>query len=65
MSLEKLFKDAVAEMRSRDIPFAVAGGLAADLYRGEPRLTMDVDLVILTESRSMEAAVSVVKALGL
>jgi hypothetical protein len=65
MSLEKLFKAAVAEMRARDIPFAVAGGLAADLYRGEPRLTMDVDLVILAESRSMEMAVSVVKALGL
>ncbi|MEI7880479.1 MAG: hypothetical protein WCI95_06355 [bacterium] len=65
MSLEKLFIAAVREMRERNIIFAVAGGLAADLYRREPRLTMDVDLVILTEGSGTEIAISVLKTLGL
>ncbi len=65
MSLERLFRAAVRELRSRHVPFAVAGGLAADLYRREPRLTMDVDLVILAESSGMETATAVIEALGL
>jgi len=65
MSLEQLFKAAVRELRERNILFAVAGGLAADLYRSEPRLTMDVDLVILTGGNGVEIAVSVLKTLGL
>jgi hypothetical protein len=65
MSLEQLFKSAVRELRERRVLFAVAGGLAADLYRNEPRLTMDVDLVILTEGSGTETAISVVEALGL
>ncbi len=65
MSLEALFEAAVRELRERKVPFAVAGGLAADLYRVEPRLTMDVDLVILTEGSGIETAVAVIEALGL
>lgn len=65
MSLDKLFQAAVRELRNRDVRFAVAGGFAADLYRREPRLTMDVDLVIVAESRETEIAVSVIESLGL
>jgi len=65
MSLETLFRQAVHELRERNIDFAVAGGLAADLYRREPRLTMDIDLVILPESHGHQAAVSVIESLGL
>ena len=64
-TLELRFKAAVHELRKRKVPFAVAGGLAADLYRREPRLTMDVDLVILTESHGKETGVAVIEALGL
>jgi hypothetical protein len=65
MSLEQLFKSAVRELRERNILFAVAGGLAADLYRTEPRLTMDVDLAILTGGNGTEIATAVLKSLGL
>ena len=65
MSLEALFRQAVDELRRRDVPFAVAGGFAADLYRGEPRLTMDVDLGILPESEGEQTAVAVIESLGL
>ena len=65
MSLEHLFKAAVRELKDRHVAFAVAGGLAADLYRSEPRLTMDVDLVILTEGNGTKTAIAVIEALGL
>ena len=65
MSLDELFRAAVLELRERNVLFAVAGGFAADLYRHDPRLTMDVDLVILTKSQGTETAVSVIEALGL
>lgn len=65
MSLDKLFRAAVRELRERKIPFAVAGGFAADLYRREPRLTMDVDFVILAGLHGVEVASSVIEALGL
>jgi hypothetical protein len=45
--------------------FAVAGGFAAGLYRLEPRLTMDVDLVILAAADGVETAMDVIEALGL
>ncbi len=65
MSLESLFKDAVRQLEIRNIAFAVAGGLAASLYRQAPRMTMDVDLVIMAESGGMATAVSVLQAIGL
>lgn len=65
MKLEELFEQAVAELRRRGVPFAVAGGFAVDLYRREPRLTMDVDFAILTEGEDVSAAVSLVESLGL
>lgn len=65
VSLETLFRSAVCELRHRDVQFAVAGGFAADLYRMQPRVTMDVDLVVLTDAHPLETAVSVIEALGL
>lgn len=65
MSLKALFKSAVHELQKREIPFAVAGGFAADLYRDEPRLTMDVDLVILADKNAVSTASEIVEALGL
>jgi len=65
VSLKSLFKAAVKELRQRDIPFAVAGGFAADLYRHEPRLTMDIDLVIMVDKQAVEIATEIIEALGL
>lgn len=65
MSLDTLFRNAVKALRGRNIMFAVAGGLAADLYRLEPRLTMDVDLAIVTKSRELKTAKDVLESLGL
>lgn len=65
MSLEELFRSAAAVLEQRGIVFAVAGGLAADLYRDEPRLTMDVDLTISSRPSVEKAAASVIEELGL
>jgi hypothetical protein len=65
MTLEAIFQAAVESLRKRSIDFAVAGGLAADLYRDEPRLTMDVDLGIMTEGDSLKTAISVIESLNL
>lgn len=65
MTLEVLFKQAVEALRQRDVPFAVAGGFAMDLYRREPRLTMDVDLAILAKHAGVKTAKAVVESLGL
>ena len=65
MSLESLLREAVESLREREILFAVAGGLAADLYRCKSRLTMDVDLAIVTEKSALKPAVSVIESMGL
>lgn len=65
MSLDDIFRSAVSVLQTRGISFAVAGGLAADLYRSEPRLTMDVDLTISTEVSAELTAVSIIEELGL
>lgn len=65
MKLESLFENATRELMRRQVPFAVAGGLAASLYRKEARLTMDVDLVILSEPEGCKTAVDVLEAIGL
>ena len=43
--LQQTLVDAVSMLQSRAIPFAVIGGLAVS-FRGQPRMTVDVDLVI-------------------
>ncbi len=65
MQLEALFKAAVRELSQLDLQFAVAGGLAADLYRNEPRLTMDVDISIYAQTHALQHARNVLQTLGL
>jgi len=65
MSLSEQFRKAVEVLESARIPYAVAGGFAADLYRQEPRLTMDVDFVIGVESDALGVAVRLLADLGL
>lgn len=65
MDLFELFPKAVKMLQDRSIPFAVAGGFAAGLYRAEPRVTMDVDLGIALEPNAEQSGREILKALGL
>ena len=48
MSLLRRLQEAVRQLEKDQIPFALAGGLVASLYRKEPRATADIDFAILT-----------------
>lgn len=65
MDLETLLRSATDDLRRRGVPFAVAGGFAAALYRVEPRLTMDIDLGIVADTNAVETATVVLARLGL
>jgi hypothetical protein len=45
MTLEELLKSLIKLLQREQIRFALAGGLAASLYREEERFTKDIDLV--------------------
>jgi len=46
--------DLVAKLESRDLKYALAGSIAAMSY-GEPRATLDVDVVIALDEAEMDA----------
>ena len=52
--------DASRMLESRGIPCALIGGLAVSL-RGQPRMTVDVDILILTD---VEQALRLVRELA-
>lgn len=65
MDLFERFPRTVKLLQEQGIPFAVAGGFAAGLYRAEPRVTLDVDFGIALETDAEQAGRDVLQALGL
>ncbi len=63
----KLLERAVKVLKKHRSEFAVAGGLAASVYRIQPRVTNDVDIVLLADpdSKTEEVARCVIKELDL
>jgi hypothetical protein len=63
--IERL-RSASRALRTVNCRYAVAGGIAANLYRSEPRLTQDVDLLLLAEpaEESEEVASQFLRKLG-
>src|SRR3990172_6670657 len=55
------FRQLVLRLHQEDIDFALCGGLAMAVY-GKPRATIDIDLLILSES--LEPVLSVAADLG-
>ncbi len=58
-ALQQTLVDAASMLEARGIPFAVIGGLAVS-FRGQPRMTIDVDLVIQAD---VDAALRLLKTL--
>lgn len=65
MNIDDLLRRAVSALGNAKVPFAVAGGFAADTYRSEHRVTADVDLAILVEGNAAGVATAIVESLGL
>lgn len=65
LGLLELLKTASHLLKKREIPFAVAGGIAASFYRERPRTTNDVDLAICVGSfsKSRKSAEEIAKQL--
>jgi len=64
MNLSECLEQTTKLLQEKGIPFALAGGLAASLYRKEPRLTGDVDFALATEGAGVSDAKDIVHKLG-
>lgn len=65
MTIEEIFKRAVAALRSSKLSFALAGGFAASVYRDEERFTKDVDFIVNGDKDTLLLANGVIRELGL
>ena len=64
-TLEEQFRNAVLALEQAGLRYALAGGLAAAVYRDEDRVTKDVDFIIGGEGDVLEAGERIVHELGL
>lgn len=65
VSLFELLPRVAELLRHAGCTFALAGGLAANLYRRDIRATQDIDLMILAGGGEVEVALEVLRQLGL
>jgi hypothetical protein len=65
MTLEERFREVIDLLRREKATFAVAGGLAASIYRDRPRSTDDLDFLLLSSPNSVTAAGRILSALHL
>lgn len=64
MTLEEQLRRAVEKLEASEIPYALAGGLAASIY-GEERVTKDIDFAIGGERNPIAAGKQMLSELGL
>ena len=65
MNLEQTLELVVGILNERGLSYALAGGLAASLYRDELRVTQDIDIVLISDGNTLELAESLLKELKL
>ena len=65
MNLENRLQQMVTLLEERRLRYALAGGIAASIYRLEPRTTIDVDFFLVTPNGTAQLAVELVRAVGL
>jgi predicted nucleotidyltransferase component of viral defense system len=65
MNLSECLERMATILKREQIPFAVAGGMAASLYRTQPRLTADVDFAIALDFKHTAKLESLIKEMGM
>ncbi len=65
MTLSDCLERMVKTLRAEEIPFALAGGMAASLYRAQARFTGDVDFIVALGTRDLKKAEAILQGLGL
>ena len=63
-SLLELTKLICDKLQKENINFAIAGGICADIYRGEPRATDDIDILVAIDEENISQAKNIIKDLG-
>ena len=63
-TLVDLTKRTCQKLSDTGIDFALAGGIAADIYRGETRATEDLDLLVEISAKDVDLAKELVDSLG-
>lgn len=61
MNFTELFQKTVHELKNRKLKFALAGGMAASLYREHPRTTADLDFLIWTANAPEKNAKEIIE----
>ncbi len=64
LSLAELIEQSCDLLKEHKILFALSGGIAADIYRNEPRATDDVDFVVAIDETDIEKGSKIISALG-
>jgi hypothetical protein len=65
VKIEKLLKFCLSRLEKREIDFAICGGLAAQVYRDELRLTADIDFLLSKGKDRGELADEIIISTGL
>jgi hypothetical protein len=65
MNLTKITQLAVTELSKIDCKFALCGGLAADLYRKESRVTRDIDFLFFASGKEISDGTRLLEKIGL
>jgi hypothetical protein len=65
LSLSQFFEQVVKQLTRRSVRFALAGGMAASVYRAEARLTHDLDFLIGVESKTDKEVMAIFKGFAL
>ena len=65
MEFERIYKKSIQLLEKESCEYAVCGGVAAMLYRHEPRFTADIDFLISGPHSLVDFATDTIEAFGL
>jgi len=65
MNLKEFMESVVICLEKEDVQYALAGGMAASIYRAEERLTKDIDFLLLSEIHTRKKAEEIIESFGL
>jgi len=65
MSLVKSLERILSALEKNSISYALAGGLAANLYRNETRFTNDIDFAVILDSADKHIIDNILSSIGL
>jgi hypothetical protein len=65
MNLKDFLVQVIATLEDAKVRYALAGGLAASIYREKERITKDLDFLILADIQTQDRAETIIESFGL